>query len=271
MSLLKKRVSGGIDLVDIIFIILLFMSWVFIANAWKNPLANTMLAISSAILAFYLIAKYTGVLKFLEITIPSWTITAIVSIPIWMISFLVLPAPGNSFAGAQVTENALEFFISSASATTFLQGWLFPITESLLAGILVAVFISFGTRKGLTEKKKKGGIIAAILLISIFMSLLHISVAASLAQAGVYSPSVLFGHQLFSFGILLIIGVFTPAGIPGMISAHVAKNLLVYAGASAGIWIGAFALFIIMDILSVVFARGKEKASYRQAASTFIK
>lgn len=260
---------GGIDFVDITFIILVFLAWVFVANAWKDTLSNTMLGISVLAFSLYFLSRFTGALKFLELTRPFWTISALISIPVWLISFALIPAPTNTFTPEAGVENALNYFIGQTSATVTLQGFLFPITESILAGILVAFFLGVGQKRAANQKKQRLNVVAVVLLVSIAMSLLHISIVEDYAQAGVFTPGIVFGHQLLSFAIMLIFALLTPFGLPGLIATHIAKNLLVY-GNSPGVWIAGFVFFITMDVMSFVFAKGKEKKSYVNAQRRLI-
>ncbi len=267
----SKKLGGGIGFVDITFVMLLFMTWVFFANAWKNPLANTMLGVTSVIITFYLIAKYAGVLRFLELTKPFWTITGFMSIPVWYFTFMILPMPGGSFSATDITPNLLDFFISPAIATNILQSWAFALTEGLLAGILLAFFMGVARKRAGTKKKQQTNIVAVILLIAIFMSFIHVSVAVAMAKAGVFEPGILFGHQVLSFGIMLIGAVFFPmVGIVMLLAPHVVKNLIAF-NAPTSMWIGIFIIFIVLDLMSWFFAKKKEKQSVRSQVSAFVK
>lgn len=267
MTLGNKKVVNRIDFVDITFIVLMVVTWVFIANAWQDPLAATMLSVTVFISLFYLIARYVGVLQFLEVTRPTWTITALLFIVVWLGVFMLLPPPAGQYAPEKITPNMLEFFVSKTASTNFLQSWAFPVTESLFAGVLLAFFVGVGKIRALgNPRKQQLNIIAVILLISIIMSMLHVSIAARFAEAGVYSPAVTFGHQILSFALMLIAGVFL--GMPALISSHVVKNLLVFG--TPAMWTFAFTVFIILDILSIVFARNKERTQYARQLNRFI-
>lgn len=272
-SIFKKRV-GNIDFVDITFVIILFMFWVFMANAWKDPLSNTMLALCSVILTFYLIAKYTGVLKSLELTRPVWTLTALISIPIWLFTFYILPPAGGDLPASAIVPNMVEFFIKPESATIALQVFGFAIVESIIAGILAAFFIGVGKKRAQGNvKKQKYNIIGVILMIAIFMAFLHISLTVKLAEAGVLPPEIMWGHQILSFGLLLIgFAIFNPLfAMVIMVAPHITKNLLVYGSGNTGAWIAAITFFIVMDVMSFFFAKKKEQREVVSGLKAFIR
>jgi len=248
------------------------MAWVFMANAWKDPLANTMLGVSGVVLSIYLISRFTGALSFLELTRPFWTVSALVSIVIWNLVFAMLPVSSSSSTGATqaISRNMLEYFVSPDVATNFLQSWLFPVTESLLVAVVVAFFVGVAYKRGLGNPKRAGlGIVGAVLIGSVFGAILHISIAVTLAESGTVSPMVLFAHQLLSFFIFIAMGVFTPFGAVAIISSHIIKNALVFA--TPAIWIAIFSIFILLDVLSYIFAHKKEKSGYIQSINAFVK
>lgn len=260
----KKRQGGGVEYVDTAFIILVVMAWVFIANAWKDPLASTMLVVSVFACSFYLVAQYTGVLKSLELTRPFWTISGLLSIPIWYITFLILPAPAGSYIAPQGIENTLVFFLGGKGTEIFVQT-MFVIVESIMAGVIGGFFIGVGKERAKTRKKQEFNIIAVILMVAIFMALAHINFVVRVAQAGVYNPYILFGHQVLVFGILMIGLVLTPFGMPWLIAAHMTKTvLLVVAFGNIWAWIVLIAFYIIMDIASYYLGSKKERQSYSQ-------
>ena len=263
------KVRSRIDQVDIIFIFFNLLIWIFIVNAWKDPIANAMLSISVFILSTYFLARFTGIFGFLEITKPFWTISAILSILVWNVVFKFIPAIKSSVTAPSeaISRNMLETFVSASTSTSFLQIFMFPLIESLLIAVIVSFFVGFSrTGRGFSGLALFG----AILLTSVFGALIHIAVAVKLAEAGVVTQNVLFGHQFLSFFIFTGMGILF-FGTPGIIASHIIKNALVFA--SVNLWYIIFAFFILMDILSIISARQKEKRGYMQTVGrlNFIK
>jgi len=257
--------KSRIDVIDITFIVVMFMIGIFIANAWKDPVSLIMLTITSLILAMFFLSRLTGALGFLEITKPFWTITAILSIFIWTLVFMFLPAAGVSTASGLatdvITQNTLDFFLPAEISVNIIQSFYIPIVESLLVAFIVSFFAAVGIKQSFGSRRRaNSNIVFAVIIAAVFGALIHIAIAVQLATIGVYDTSVIFGHQLLSFFIMVVIGVFTPAGTAGIIVSHVVKNLLVFG--TPTVWIFSFVIFILLDILSFVFAARKEKAGY---------
>ena len=254
-TLSNSRNISSITFLDISLILLLLMSWILVSQVWADPIVNTMLTLSAVGLVLYIIAKFTGFLNFMKLTIPTWTISGLISLPIWYFYLTIIPTSGGTGASSlsdSITEGVLSRFFNPDSIVRFMQIIMFPSTESLWVIFLFAFFLGVALRKhkGVLQGHQSSAI-GPLVIVSAFWSLLHSSVAEKLQKSGVIDFDISLWQQFLSFFIFIATGIVFLA--PGIVSSHVVKNLIVFGDAT---WfIGIFLIFILLDVLSVTLSK----------------
>jgi len=250
--------EGGVTLGDIIFVTIIAMMWFFLVQVSASFVIVAMSGLAWVLVSIYIMSKFTGFLSFMKILKPTWTIGYLITLPIWYLLYAILPEKQLPSA---ITEGAT-YTLSSLIPQNFLEWWvnsgLFAITESLLVGFLIALFIGVAVKSSSGKtlgSSNKSGQLASIIMVASFSALIHTGVALARMNAGEFSLSVVLIHQLITFFILIILGLFL--GLPAVISGHMSKNDIVYA--SFGFWWISLLICIIMDAISI-FSSGKKNA-----------
>ncbi len=253
-----KENNEGVTIGDITFVTVIAMMWFFLVQVSGSLVIVAMSGLAWVMVSIYMISRFTGFLSYLKVLRPTWTIGYLITIPVWFILYAILPEQKLPSA---ITEGAT-YTLSSLIDKNFLEWWvnsgLFAITESLLVGFLMALLMGVALKKsgGRTMgASNKSGQFASILVVAGFSALLHTGIALARANAGQFSLSVVLIHQLITFFILIIAGLFF--GMPAVISGHMSKNDIVYA--SYGFWWISLLICIIMDLISI-FKGGKKEA-----------
>ena len=248
--------KGGVSLGDIIFVLLIAMGWFFLVQVSSSFVVIAMSGLAWFMVTLYIISRFTGFLNYMKLLRPTWTISYLVSLPIWLLMFAILPVQKLPSAITEGATYFLDKIIPPPVMDWVVNSLFFAITESLLIVFLISLFIGVAMKnKGRLTKENKNGQLAAIFLVVGFASLLHTGVALNMADAGQFSFTVVLVHQLISFFIMVMLGMVF--GAPGIIAPHMAKNDLVYA--SVGLWWISLLICIVMDIVSIFSSGGKVK------------
>jgi hypothetical protein len=244
----KQSNNGRVSIGDIIIVLVLAMLWFLLVQVSDSFVIVAMSGLAWFIVAMFFISKYTGVLSYLKLLKPTWTISYLISVPIWYLVFAILPqVKGSSLASTISQEgiNLLSKILPMNIIEWFLNSWMFGSTESLLAILLIAIFIGVASSKSRFKTNNKGTI-AAIFIVVGFMALLHTGIA--LLQDKGLGVTITLIHQLVSFFIMVIIGIFLHA--PGLIASHVAKNDIVF-----GFTYVSIIFCVILDIISLISSK----------------
>jgi hypothetical protein len=260
VSIKRGSNSQGVSFVDISIVLALAMLWLFIAQISPTPIVIAMMSVSFFLSAVFIISRFTGFLSYLKLTRPTWTISYLGSLPIWYILFSILPenkSAASSLASsvADSTSSIVGKIIPDYVYNWFVNGELFAFTESLILGFLLAFFIGVAFERAGPKRENNAGQFWAIVLISSFAAILHTAIAFLLAEEGSFSVSVVLVHQLVSFFVMALGGIFF--GMPGIIAPHLAKNDIVFATPGLMLWTIAFC--ILLDIVSVIFSSKEER------------
>jgi len=256
--------KGGVTLGDIIFVLLVAMGWFFLVQVSSSFVVIAMSGVAWFMVTIYIISRFTGFLSYMKLLRPTWTISYLISLPIWLLMFAVLPVQKLPSAITEGASYFLDKIIPPATMDWVVNSLFFAITESLLIVFLISLFIGVAMKKnGRLTRENKRGQLAAIFLVVGFASLLHTGVALNMAEAGQFSLTVVLVHQLVAFFIMAIMGMIF--GAPGIIAPHMAKNDLVYA--SVGLWWISLLICIIMDIIAVFSSGGSKKEAINKELS----
>ena len=248
--------KGGVTLGDIIFVLLIAMGWFFLVQVSSSFVVIAMSGVAWFMVTIYIISRFTGFLSYMKLLRPTWTMSYLISLPIWLLMFAILPIQKLPSAITEGSRYFLDQIIPPATMDWVVNSLFFAITESLLVVFLISLFIGVAMKKnGRLTRENKRGQLAAIFLVVGFASLLHTGVALNMAEAGQFSLTVVLVHQLVAFFIMAIMGMIF--GAPGIIAPHMAKNDLVYA--SVGLWWISLGICIVMDIISIFSPGGKKK------------
>lgn len=254
-SLNSGQAKSSITWLDITLIVVLLMIWFLINQVWEDPLAGLMFSLAGLILGFYLTARFTGFLQYIKLTVPTWTISALIAIPVWAFYLTAIPTAGSSSIGAEsLTEGILTEFFEPNNIIRFMQIWLFPFTESLFIIFLFAFFVGIAVR-GLRPElgQKKQNTIIPLFIVASFGSLIHLSVASNLEKSGIIKLGDSLWQQFLSFFIFAFWGILFLS--PGIITSHMVKNTIIFG--TFGWWIGLFAFFVVMDVGSIIINRSQ--------------
>jgi len=248
-DLVKNKAQGAVSFTDIVLLSLFLLLTILVTYAWENRLSTVFLVFAALALVIYLFSNFTGFAgSFLDLKKPVWTISALLSIPVWIIINLIPSSPAD-----------LEFAEGNAIVQLFGQEFFNNITQVvvigiaetiILVGFLLAVFAS--AQKGKQSKmqlgKKFKGKNAAwlVIFVATIGALMHYVINLQLANE-TFSFGFLMIHQFVSFYVFALVAV--TLGLPAAISSHMVKNALVYA--SPGWFIALFIFFIVMDIISI--------------------
>lgn len=258
MPLNNGKGSTGVNWLDMTFIIILFMSWLFITQVWESNLAVTLFSLTGLLLSVYIISRLSGFLQFIKISIPTWSISGLISIPLMFLLLAIIPSK-SSVAGSsiaeKITEGVLSQFFSQNGIVRFIQIYLIPITESLFIIFILAFFLGVASRKGQNFNSSSKKSIAPLFMMGGFGALLHTSIAEALEKEGTITFGVSLGQQFLSFFLFAFMGLFLFA--PAIITSHVIKNLIVFG--TFGWWIGTFAFFIIMDLAIITLTKNNSQ------------
>src|SRR3990167_6017685 len=203
------NIKSRIGLIEIIFTLFLSVAWFITSRLWKGEVASFMFTISMVLITIYLLTRVSGILPFMELSVPTWTISAVMGIFIWKVLFAFLPDPtSSSSAVSPETGSIFTQFFSSTSFNQFLQGWVVPVTESLfiLLGVaLVAGFAVGKERMGKLASQKFNGLNAllVVLIWAALASLLHAEVASQIAAEGTFQFNTVLIHQFVSFMVMI--------------------------------------------------------------------
>jgi hypothetical protein len=185
----------------------------------------------------------------MKLTTPTWTISYLISLPIWLLLFSVLPANKLPSAVTEGSKYILDKLISPQVLDWMVNSLFFAITESLIVVFLFAFFIGITVRgsQKINQTNKRGQL-ATIVFVAAFVALLHTGIAIVSSVSGGYNLTIVLVHQLVAFFIMIIMGSFL--GAPGIIAPHMAKNDLVYA--SVGLWWVSLLICILIDAYSLI-------------------
>ena len=252
-TLNSSQHKSSITWLDITLIVVLLMIWFLINQVWNDSLAGLMFSLSSLILGLYLTARFTGFLQYIKLSVPTWTISALIAIPVWAFYLTVIPSQStSSISSENLTQGILTQFFNPDDIIRFMQIWLFPFTESLFIIFLFAFFIGVAVR-GLKPElgHKKQNTIIPLFIVASFGSLIHISVASKLEKSGIIKLGASLWQQFLSFFIFAFWGILFLA--PGIITSHIVKNNLIFG--TFGWWIGIFSFCVAMDVGSIIINR----------------
>jgi len=262
-SIMDRTGGEGVSTGDIIIVLLISMAWFFLVQVSSSFVVVAMSGVAWFMVAIYIISRFTGFLSYMRLSKPTWTISYLISIPIWMLLFSVLPAQKLPSAITEGSKYILDQIIPPQVLDWMVNSLFFGITESLLIVFLVAFFIGIAVKKsGKMNIGNSKGELAAIIFVAAFSALLHTGVALLSASSGNFNLTTVLIHQLVAFFIMIILGMFF--GAPGIIAPHIAKNDLVYS--AVGLWWVSLLICIIID-LTALFAGGKGGAK-RQIKDT---
>jgi hypothetical protein len=241
--------SKGVTIADIVIVLLLTMAWFFLVQVSSSFVVVAMSGAAWFLVAIYIISKFTGFLSFMKLTTPTWTISYLISLPIWLLLFSILPVNKLPSAVAEGSKYILDQLIPARVMDWMINSLFFAITESLIVVFLFAFFIGLTLNKtqGMGTRNKKGQL-AAIIFIASFAAILHTGIALISSASGGYSLTTVLIHQLVAFFVMIIMGFFL--GAPGIIAPHMAKDDLVYA--DVGLWWVSLLICIIIDIYSLI-------------------
>lgn len=245
-----KKASGP-NWLDITLLFILFMLWFFIGQVWKDNLVGYMLTITGLMISIYVISSFTGFLSWIKLTVPTWTISAFISVLVWKFYLSIIPIKGgvSSTLTESISEGILTQIFNPDNIIRLLQIVLFVSTESLLMIVLFALFRGVSTRykKNLNPQQLRKASIAPLIIIGGFGGLIHTQIANQLAQAGVIDFQISLWQQFLSFFIFGFTAIVF--GAPGLITSHWIKNMIIYG--TLPWWYGSFIFFVLMDIASL--------------------
>lgn len=248
----------GVTLGDIIFVVIIAMIWFFLVQVSASFIIVAMSGLAWVMVSIYIISRFTGFLSYIKVLKPTWTIGYFASLPIWFLLNLFLPEKKLPSAITEGATYTLSSIIPSNVLEWFVNSDMFAITESLLVGLLMALFIGIALRKSsgrLVGSSNRGGQLASIFLVAGFSALLHTGIALARMNAGEFSLTIVLVHQLIAFFVMIMFGMFF--GLPSVISSHMSKNDIVYASYGFA-WINVL-ICIVMDLISM-FSKGKKSA-----------
>lgn len=256
----SKPSSANVNILDFILLVVLLMSWFLVAQVWDNPLPNTMFSVTILYLVISIISKFTGFLKFTKISLPTWTLSAFISIPVWAFLLVIIPTTDStnvaSTLSTSITEGVLSSFFSHNDIVRLMQVILFPITESLLIIFLFAMFGGLSSNSNNTVgKSTTPKLIIPLFIVAAFGAIIHIVVATNLNLTGDISFDISILQQFLSFFIFIATGIIFRA--PGIITSHVVKALLIFG--TTGWWLAIFGIFILIDIISLLLNKSSTK------------
>lgn len=256
----QKEGGRGVSLGDIVLVTILAMAWFFLVQVSSSFVIVGMMAIAWFMVSIYVISRFTGFLSYIKLLVPTWTMSYLISLPIWFLLFAVLPEKATSSSIASTITEQGKYLIDKIIPIQYLD-WIinspfFAITESLIVVFLVALFFGVAYSGKKLGKDNKSGQLAAIFLVAGFASMLHTGVALMRASSGDFSFTVVLIHQLIAFFVMIILGLVF--GAPGVIAPHMAKNDIVYA--ASGLWWVSLLICILLDIISLISA-GKSGTS----------
>ncbi|MFW9872649.1 MAG: hypothetical protein ACFFG0_06060 [Candidatus Thorarchaeota archaeon] len=257
-----KTKGAGVTLVDVLIVLFMSIFTYFVAQAWDNPLAPHFVSIGFALIPIYLIAMFTGYFKILKLTRPTWTVSAIISIPIWP----VISRLSSSLSEQQFAENnPLVRLFGVSFFNNAIQSFIVPFYETIiLVGLIIGIILIFRNQNFDKSKSIIGGLrrekrsIIPILLIFLGAvgGLFHYVIAFTLSDQQQIAFNTFMAHQFISFYIFALFSLIF--GLSGGIASHIIKNLLAFG--TAPIILGFFILFIILDIISL-FTTPKAQSS----------
>lgn len=244
-----------ITIFDVLLAAAFFIITFFVAQGWQNSLSNLFFTLSGVILVLYILGLLTGTLGFLSLSTPTWTISAILSLPLWLVVNAITPLGETSSSSVQVSgDSALADLIGAEAFNWITQVPVVVFNETvILVGLLLLLF-GLGARSA--SKKKLSGNFKQIskdgrtngfivLFIGLLGGLAHYAIGLAVFGSTA-SFSIFIVHQFISFFIMTVFGFIF--GLPGAIAAHWVKNGLVYGGA-VGLVV-SLALFVVFDLIS---------------------
>lgn len=259
MPILGRSInSSSVSFYDVILVTLFAMFTIFVTYSWEDRLSTVFASIAIFAIAIYIISAATGILSSnLDLKRPTWTIGGLIGIPTWILINLIPSSTNNLSFDTEaplIRLFGVKFFINST------QSYIIPVYESfLLVALLVGIFMQFtGTPKSIKifgSRRKANPLVAILFFIGGIGALMHYVVALELAGES-FSFNYVMLHQFISFYIFAV--AYSVFKLPGTISMHIVKNLLLYG--SIPLMIFTFIIFIILDILG-----SKNSRSYRPA------
>jgi len=266
MTNTERSKGSGINFIDITVVLLIAMLWFFVVQISPTPIIIAMSSVAWFVLVVFILSRFTGFLSWMKLTRPTWTITYLISVPIWYILFSFLPQEKIASAvSSGVATGVIGRIIPEYVFNWFVNGWLFAFTESLLVAFLAAFFIGIALKKSTNINVNRSGQFYAIIFVVGFAALLHTAIAYLMAEAGTFSVTTVLLHQFVSFFVMVILGMFF--GAPGIIASHIAKNDLVLA--VGGLNLFSIGFCIVMDIISfVVSPKSETKLISKEASFT---
>lgn len=266
MERLNAKRGNSISWIDIFLLVILFMLWFLINQVWESLLAVIMLSVSLFMISIYLISKFTGFLGWIKLSVPTWTVSGIISYFIWSIYLNIIPTNSQSSIGDSITQGVLSKFFSQNDIVRLLQIVMFPSTEGLIIIFLFALLLGIALRNikstGLGEYKKSS--IIPMFTVGGFGSLIHIGVAETLKKAGIMAFDISLWQQFLSFVIFIFFGIIFMA--PAIITSHITKNLIIFG--NFGWTLGILIMFILIDIASI-YANKQSSNKLGQAQNLF--
>ena len=262
MGQLNSSKQSGVTWLDAAILVVLLMFWFLIARVWEDPLAGDMFSLTGTLLSIYLISRFTGFLGWIKFTVPTWTISGLVNIPIWAFYLSIIPVntqASSSTLTNGITEGILSSLFSPDTIVRILQIYLFPITESLFVIFLLAFFIGLTNRKTSQVGFQRKSAILPMFIVGAFGGLIHTAVATKLKETGVIDFTISLWQQFLSFFIFAFMGIIFMA--PGVITSHVVKNLIIFG--DIGWWILTLTIFVFMDVL-IIYTSGPSKNTVSQ-------
>lgn len=247
----NRNNASGVSFVDVIIVTVMFLITLIISYSWESRLAYIFFGFSIAGLVIYLLSASTGLMSsLLNLKVPTWTISAALSAPIW----IILSKIPSATSELKFSENALVRLFGAEFFNGITQGWVVPFFESLfLVVILVGIMVRFkdsGVDKPgysfTRNKTKKNGFAWLGIMISAVGALLHYVIILEM-MGGSFTFGYLMLHQFISFYIFVLFFFIFKA--PGAVAPHLLKNLIVYGGLPG--LVAAFVIFIALDLIAL--------------------
>lgn len=254
----------GVNYIDVLLIFIVGLLSLFISQSWLNPLADLFFTLTWVCVVIYVIAFATGLFKNLILRTPTWTITGLLSIPLWLLVALI-PIPSSTGLSLD-SQSALVNLFGENLVNFFTQGIYIPIIETIVVvGFIVVFFLrqnnkdtsriitGFGKNK---QTDKRYGLV--LIFIALFGALIHYSVGVKLLDVGIGFDFYLL-HQILSWFIFAFIAL-SPLGLGGAIASHIVKNSLVEisTGSPVTYLIVTFAVFVMLDVIAVRTNKGED-------------